>query len=204
MIRLFSVDWATNTAGPSPFDNMRVEVFFKGCKKAMCGNACKGCFNTPLWSDEVERVHNPIDVANNIVKYAPHKYVTIGGGEPTDQLEDLLILAKELKKNNFHIMMYSWQKYHDMLNSSNSTLYRELFDVIDILVDGEYKEAERCYDDNNKGDGFLNSIGSGNQVVWDMRNKKGFAVKNIYSLSLDKDDNLKYYVKADKENEYIV
>lgn len=204
MIKLFSVDWSTNTAGPSPLDNKRVEVFFKGCRKAMEGNPCKGCFNTPLWSDEADKTHDPIDMAAHINKYAPNKYITIGGGEPTDQLEDLIVLVKELKKYGFHIMMYSWQTLKSMLNNGRSDLYRELFNNIDILVDGEYKQDERCYDDENKGDGFLNSVGSGNQIVWDVKKLKGFASRDIYSLKLDENNDLLYFIKPGRENNIVV
>ena len=38
--------WSVKTAGPSPFNNERTELFLLGCKKAMSGKPCKGCFNS--------------------------------------------------------------------------------------------------------------------------------------------------------------
>ena len=204
-IKLFDVTWTTNTAGPSPFDNNRTEVFFKGCDRAMAGNPCPGCFNTPLWSFDTDKVHEPQDVANQIIAHAPNKFVTIGGGEPTAQLDDLITLVTLLKGAGFHIMMYSWQTLPDMLTSINREKYEQLFSQVDMLVDGPYMQEERCYDDMNRGDGFLNSVGSGNQVIWDLRNTSlkqktrysGYHVRDVVKLELSHDMNLSYFVRRD-------
>ena len=47
-IKLFSVNWSTTTAGPSPDSNQRIEIFFFGCERATKGNPCKNCFNPKL------------------------------------------------------------------------------------------------------------------------------------------------------------
>lgn len=224
MIKLFNVDWATNTAGPSPFNNERTEVFFKGCKKAASGNPCPGCFNTALWSDDTDKEHKPEDVAQKIIKYAPNKYITIGGGEPTDQLDDLVTLVKSLHEAGFHILMYSWQKLQDMLKCEKDMLYLDLLMHMDILVDGQYIAEERCYDDSNHGDGLLNSVGSGNQVVWDLRTSNvnqqetnvnkmsnhnywsfsGYHVRDINKLELGDNDKLIYYIKKNHVENKVV
>ena len=110
-IKLRDVRWSVETAGPSPFDNKRTELFLLGCKKAMSGNPCKGCFNSTTWdASKALESHDPIKMAKHINDNAPNKYITIGGGEPTDQIDNLIILCKELKKYGFHIMMYTWKE----------------------------------------------------------------------------------------------
>lgn len=191
MISLFNVTWSTNTAGPSPFNNKRTEVFFKGCKRAEEGNPCKGCFNNKLWNSEATIRHKPEEVASQINKFAPNKYVTIGGGEPTDQLNDLIILCKLLKAYNFHIMVYTWKSL------LKHKLLWQLVPYIDILIDGEYDSSQRLYKEEAK-DGFLSSIGSGNQVVWDLKryNETGLLtcarMENLKGLELDTENKLIY------------
>ena len=211
-------NWSVKTAGPSPYDNARTELFLLGCKKAMSGNPCKGCFNSTTW-DKSKALwsHDPIKVAQHIANNAPNKYITIGGGEPTDQIDNLIILCKELKeKYNFHIMMYTWRSLSKELELKPITTYsdgydkttlsfdrgigsklKELIQYIDIIVDGEFKLEERLWD-GSKEDGFISSVGSGNQVIWDIHNRCGYAMRDINELTLT-DNKLSYSLKEKSE-----
>lgn len=206
-IRLRDVRWSVKTAGPSPFDNDRTEIFLLGCNKAMSGNPCKGCFNSSTWdASKAEWTHDPVLMAEHINNNAPHKYVTIGGGEPTDQIENLAILCRELKKYGFHIMMYTWRdlkatlSLNTIVNSAldEQAIFRgkliELLNYVDIIVDGQYKEEERLWN-GDKGDGLISSVGSGNQIIWNIKRKHGFAMRDIDYLWLNPNDNLLYIVK---------
>ena len=110
-LKIFDIKWQVTTAGPSPNGNKRIEVFLLGCQKAMKGYACKGCFNSPTWdASKAEWSWDPIELADMInEKCDPNnKYITIGGGEPTDQIRKLIPFTKRLKEHGFHIMMYTW------------------------------------------------------------------------------------------------
>lgn len=204
-IKLFTVTWSTDTAGPSPHDNMRTELFFKGCNKAIIGNACRGCFNSPLWQDDAIYTYTPQEIASQITNHAPNKYVTIGGGEPTDQIEGLIELTKLLKEQNFHIMVYTWKDLyaalHNHTNQRNEFL--QLLNNIDMLVDGIFDPKERLYK-MNQGDGFLSSIGSGNQTIWDVRhyretgNMIGYKMRDLAGLYLKQNDDLVYITNEKK------
>ena len=204
---LRDVKWKVTTAGPSPHNNERTELFLLGCKKAMSGNPCKGCFNSTTWdTSKAEFSHDPVLMAKHINKHAPNKYITIGGGEPTDQIDNLLILCKELKKYDFHIMVYTHLELNKffrkglVFNSSmdNGHIFREklraLIDIVDIVVDGEYREEERMWD-GTKEDGLISSVGSGNQIIWNTRKKIGFAMRDVDSISLNKNNDLQYTLK---------
>ena len=163
-LRIFDINWETDTAGPSPNNNKRIEVFLLGCDKAQQGNPCKGCFNSSTWNKDLAKwSHNPKIVAKNINQFAPNKYITIGGGEPSDQIEKLIPFTKKLKEYGFHIMMYSWRS---LLN--NIDKFEEIMKYIDIIVDGEFILEEKLYN-QYLGDGMLSSIGSGNQIIWDIK-----------------------------------
>lgn len=216
-IKLRDVQWSVKTAGPSPFNNERTEIFLLGCEKAMSGDSCQGCFNSTTWdSSKAEFTHDPILMAEHINNNAPNKYITIGGGEPSDQILNLIILCRELKKYGFHIMVYTWKRLSYMnskppmctLTEEHSQHYIEyigmsniveLLKHIDILVDGQYKQEERLWN-GDKADGLISSIGSGNQIVWDVSGScyYGYAMRDISSLTIiekDKDgeENALYF-----------
>lgn len=212
-IRLRDANWSVKTAGPSPFDNERTEIFLLGCNKAMSGNPCKGCFNSTTWdASKAEWTHDPVLMAQHINNNAPNKYVTIGGGEPTDQIDNLIILCRELKKYGFHIMMYTWKRLKYMISKppvySLTEEHRqhhkeyigmsniiELLKYVDVIVDGQYKEEERLWD-GTKEDGLISSVGSGNQIVWNINKRYGFSMRDIDYLWIDpRSNNLLYIVK---------
>ena len=218
-ILLRDCNWSVTTAGPSPYNNERTELFLLGCNKAMKGNPCKGCFNSTTWNKETALwSHDPIKMAEHINNNAPNKYITIGGGEPTDQIDNLIILCKELKKYDFHIMMYTWRDLKhelDLIFNHHMTAYYGISSIekldfaekmwklirhLDIIVDGEYKQEERLYQ-QELGDGMLSSIGSGNQRVWDIKamNERAiaisrYAMRDLAGLYIKPDTNDLVYI----------
>ena len=220
-LRIFDIKWRTDTAGPSPNNNERIEVFLLGCDKAMQGNPCKGCFNSITWDkSKAEYSWDPIEVADMINEGCDpnNKYITIGGGEPTDQIDMLIPFAKRLKEHGFHIMMYTWRDLKhelDLIFNHHMTTYYgtsniekldfaekmwELTHHLDIIVDGEYKQEERLYQ-QELGDGMLSSIGSGNQRVWDIKamNERAiaisrYAMRDLAGLYIKPDTNDLVYI----------
>lgn len=192
-IKLYGIKWDVKTAGPSPDSNKRNEVFFFGCDRAKAGNPCQGCFNSDLWDNSVvTKGHESSAIVDNIKKFALNKYVTIGGGEPLDQIDGLIELTGLLKKDGFHIMVYTWR---ELINIEHDEKVKTLLNNIDILVDGEFINSKKVYDDS-RADGLLSSIGSENQIVWDTKKKIGYCLKDIDSLSIDCDNNLIFSLKS--------
>lgn len=202
-------NWSVKTAGPSPYNNERTELFLLGCRKAIEGNPCKGCFNSSTWDNsKAQWSHNIELMAEHINNNAPNKYITIGGGEPTDQIDNLILLCKELKeKYGFHIMIYTWRSLKAMLKNDSQGIHienldiktKELLKYIDIVVDGEFKQEERLWD-GQKGDGLISSVGSGNQIIWDIKNSIGYEMKSLNGISIDKNtNNLIYDIKEENK-----
>lgn len=211
-LRIFDIKWEVRTAGPSPNDNKRIEVFLLGCEKAKNGNPCKGCFNSVTWDKSIaEFARDPIEVADMINEGCDplNKYISIGGGEPTDQLDYLIPFVKRLKEHGFHILMYTWKSLKEIINhpyisyeltQSNplikntavyyvlestyfSSKFREILKYLDIVIDGEFIQEEKLWDINSPNTA-QNFIGSGNQILWDIKNNKGYALKDINNVSL--------------------
>ena len=165
-INLYDYRINIRTAGPSVQDNLRSELYFAGCRKAEEGDPCRGCFNYQLWQREQGSQISIQAIVDRLEDMRSVKSVTIVGGEPTDQLEGLIELCRLLKKYNYHILVISWHTYEDMLKN-NPEQYEQLFDTIDVLVDGQYDEHQRIYDDTHTNV-MRSFIGSNNQKVVDL------------------------------------
>lgn len=165
-INLYDYRINIRTAGPSVQDNLRSELYFAGCRKAEEGDPCRGCFNYQLWQREQGSQISIQAIVDRLEDMCSVKSVTIVGGEPTDQLEGLIELCRLLKKCNYHILVISWHTYEDMLKD-NPEQYEQLFDTIDVLVDGQYDEHQRIYDDTHTNV-MRSFIGSNNQKVVDL------------------------------------
>ena len=205
-LKVFDIKLRSYTAGPSPDNNSRTEVFLLGCKKALQGDGCPGCFNKSTWDiNKAEWGYDPVELAADLNENTPNKYITIGGGEPTDQLDNLIILCRELKKYGYHIMMYTWREMNkirrgyctkDMTDNNNKypispSKFEELIQYVDIIVDGEYDPKQRLYIDE-EADGFYGSVGSGNQKIWDVNEMEYRYMKDIKGLKLRENNSLEY------------
>ena len=222
-LKVFDIRFNVTTAGPSPIDNKRIELFLLGCDKAMTGNPCKGCFNKPLWdSNKAQHSFDPIELADWIIERTPEneRYITLGGGCPLQQIDTIIPLCKHLKENGFHIMMYTWRKLRyyldhtkditeDLMMAPMSDDIRnklpQLLPYLDMIVDGQFIQEEKLYQEY-KGDGLLSSIGSGNQYIWDINyyNKYGlyryYAMRDLREIKVSElDHSLIMYLKEGVE-----
>lgn len=184
-IRLFDILWETKNAGPSPYDNRRTEVYFGGCKKALSGNQCKNCFNPLLWDGSRCYPKDPEEVVNAIEMNKVPKFVTIVGGEPTDQLPGLIKFGRILKEHNFHIMLFSWRS----VEWFRKELDNDDINNFNIIVTDPYVEEERIYN-VNRDDGIHNVIGSGNQRIWLPKENKIYYARDIRMMTLSKNKKL--------------
>lgn len=79
--------------------------------------------------------------------------VTILGGEPLDQSDGLVLLARLIKNNGLDLMLYTGYE----LNAIPDEASRTLLNLSDIVVSGPYIESER--------DTSLRWRGSRNQTI---------------------------------------
>lgn len=159
-VKLYDILWRVKNAGPSPDDNRRTELYFAGCQKALSGDPCKNCFNPSLWDGSKNIPLNPVEIVDQLDRQNIPKYITIVGGEPTDQLEGLVELISILKKRGYHIMLFTWHKFKWIKEMFGRVNLKN----IDILVTEVYVEEQRIYN-TDLDDGVHNVIGSGNQRI---------------------------------------
>lgn len=179
-IAMFDIQYRKKDAGPSPDDNRRTELYFAGCNKAISGNPCKNCFNPKLWNKNSEIVKTTTEFLDCIERHKVPKFITIVGGEPTDQIEGLIEFGKLAKEKDYHIILFSW---HDMAWLEEKLGPAKFY--FDIIIPCEYKEALRIYNEE-KDDGIHNMVGSANQFIWFPKKHIAISAGEISSMAITK------------------
>lgn len=137
-------------------EGLRTVIFFAGCP-----HFCKGCHNPKSWN-----IHNgtemTIDEVLKEVASNPLTNVTLSGGEPFYQANEVSELAKEIKKLGKNIWAYSGYTIEQLLENED---HRLLLSYCDVLVDGPFVLAER--------DLTLTFRGSRNQRIIDLAEYRG-------------------------------
>ncbi|MGP1601597.1 4Fe-4S single cluster domain-containing protein [Treponema sp.] len=108
----------------------RFAVWFQGCDKR-----CPGCIN-PEGQKKDGGLYVSVDDLMNKIKNVKHiTGVTISGGEPFLQFDELAALVFGIKKETeLDILLYSGYLFEEL-----TELYgRDFFNDIDIFIDGEY------------------------------------------------------------------
>ena len=112
-------------------EGIRDVVFFQGC-----GKRCKGCHNPETW-DYNGGCHRFIgDVAKELSESSND--VTISGGEPLDQFEDLLELCRMLYEQGKRIWVYTGN-----VVDPTKRIYLRLAQYVDVIVDGRFVEDKK-------------------------------------------------------------
>lgn len=144
-----------------------------GCRVTLwvagCTHHCKGCQNAMTWSFKAGREFSvkDKDTLFSILSKPYIKGLTLSGGDPVDNYDDILKLVKEIKQKfpTKDIWLYTGYTLDEMKEMGHD----ELLSLVDILVDGEFKLAQR--------DITLKFRGSANQVIWE-KNDKGEFIKS--------------------------
>lgn len=110
---------------------VRDVVFFQGC-----GKRCKGCHNPDTW-DYNGGCHRFLgDVVNELADSSND--VTISGGEPLDQFDDLLELCRMLSEAGKSIWVYTGN-----VVDPTKLIYAQLARYVDVIVDGRFVEDKK-------------------------------------------------------------
>ena len=180
-IAVFDIRYEIKNAGPSPHDNRRTELYFAGCDKAASGNPCKNCFNPMIWQRDKALVKSVQDFLDCLNKHNIPRFITLVGGEPTDQLDGLVEFGRLAKADGYHIILFSWHDVEWMKAKLEAAVY-----YFAIIIPGEYIESRRIYDES-KDDGLHNMVGSRNQYIWLPKEGELAKAADLSSLALNKE-----------------
>ena len=111
----------------------RFVLWTQGCLKG-----CKNCFNPETWSTDLYKELSPRQIFE-LIKNFEVEGVTISGGDPLEQEDDLLellFLLKEIKLRKGIILFSGFSR-----NEIRENPIREkCLSYIDVLIDGRYEE----------------------------------------------------------------
>lgn len=137
---------------------VRVSLFVSGCR-----NRCKGCFNPETWDFNFGKKFT-LSTLTDILIGLEKPYIsglTILGGDPLEpeNLPTVTSICRTIKTINDskNIWIYTGYLYEDFQNL-------ELFDYVDVVVDGKFIESEK--------DISLQFRGSKNQKIVDVKRSK--------------------------------
>ena len=148
-IRVLSVLHDTTVDGPG----LRTSIYCAGC-----GHHCPGCHNPQSWDFDGGEERSVDDLMAEITE-DPFADVTFTGGDPLYQAAAFTELARRVKQEtNKNIWCYTGFLFEDIRDKAQ---FQELFNHIDVIVDGRFDLSQRNED--------LPFRGSANQRIIDVQ-----------------------------------
>ena len=104
-----------------------------------CWRACPGCSNPELWEPSGQTPVTPEELFSAISRIAAENQVegiTITGGEPFDQAEELLRLTSLLRRLTGDILIFTGYRHEELLEMPKGAAVLE---NVAAIVDGSYR-----------------------------------------------------------------
>ena len=114
-------------------EGIRTVIWFQGCN-----HNCYNCHNPQTHSFQNNILMSADNIVNFYLKQKLQSGITLSGGDPFFQAEELLSLLKKLKEHDINIWVYTGFTYEYLLQE-----YKEHLQYIDVLVDGLYIDKLR-------------------------------------------------------------
>lgn len=150
-----------------------------------CSIHCKGCWNKEMWSFKKQNDISINELYRKILIEKEHiKGITILGGEPFDQYDELLKLIKLIWKTNLSIILYTGYTLNE-LEEKNKT---EILNYLDIIITNRYDKNYRT-----ESEGL---IGSSNQEIKFLTNRysnKDLSENNEIEISINENGQIIMY-----------
>jgi anaerobic ribonucleoside-triphosphate reductase activating protein len=107
-----------------------------------CSIRCKGCWNEDMWDFEGGKNISITEIIELIKSDPEVEGITILGGEPFDQFEELKKLVDEISKNKITLIIYTGYELEEI----HEKQFSEILNKTDILITGRYIEKLRVTD----------------------------------------------------------
>ncbi len=121
-----------HTLGPG----RRVTLWTQGCSKH-----CKGCISPEL-KEKRKETEIPVEFLAEIIRQASVKNkctgLTISGGDPFEQPDELVKLLKLIRNDFEDILVYTGFVYEQLQDG----MCQEALNYIDVLIDGPYVQEK--------------------------------------------------------------
>lgn len=162
-IRIAGIESESIVDGPG----FRFAVYTQGCP-----HACPGCHNPQTHPFEGGRMVEAEELMESLQASPLNKGVTLSGGEPFCQAEELLPFARLVKAAGMSLWAYSGYTFEQLVSEDAPRGSRELMALCDVLVDGPYVEALSSYSAHWRGStnqrliDLPASLAAGCAVLW--------------------------------------
>ncbi|MCR4441129.1 MAG: anaerobic ribonucleoside-triphosphate reductase activating protein [Peptococcaceae bacterium] len=138
---------------------VRMVVFAQGCP-----HHCPGCHNPETWDPGGGQEMTVKEILKIVKKKLKNiRGLTLSGGEPFLQAEEMAALAGKARELGLDVVTYTGYTYEELL-ALNLPGWAKLLEVTDILVDGPFLQELK--------DISLPFRGSRNQRVIDLKEKR--------------------------------
>jgi anaerobic ribonucleoside-triphosphate reductase activating protein len=119
-------------------------IYGPGCRFVVwvqgCSIRCAGCWNTEMWSFEVNKILSVSELLHKIKTEMPTiEGITILGGEPLDQYEEVLQLLFETQQIGFSTMLFTGYAMSEIIERKMTDILK----VTDILITDRYEQDKR-------------------------------------------------------------
>lgn len=117
---------------------IRYVIFTQGCP-----HNCKNCHNPETHNYNGGKKINIDLIINDILKNPLLQGVTISGGDPFVQANEVSKLVSKIKeKTNLNVIIYTGFTYEYLLKNANEqNNYLSVLNTADILIDGKFDET---------------------------------------------------------------
>lgn len=127
-INIYNVVKSTEVLGPG----IRYAIWFQGCHRR-----CEGCIAPDSRSFDSNNTITTEQIINDIKANPEISGITISGGEPFEQKNDLLKLLIEIKKLNINTILYTGYTVEELVKKEENI---KILQLLDLVIDGEYIE----------------------------------------------------------------
>lgn len=129
-IRLSGIVKESIVDGPG----IRYVLFTQGCP-----HKCIGCHNPQTHDLNCGNLTSIDEIANDISKNPLLKGITISGGEPFMQANQISKLISKLDNTKLDVIVYTGYKFEYLLNNSNEyNGFSSLLNNCNVLIDGKF------------------------------------------------------------------
>lgn len=133
----------------------RIVIWTQGCSKR-----CKNCASGELWEQDGAKDIAAGELIEKIAEYIGNEGVdgiTITGGDPLEQPEELAVLLEGLRAFSRDILLYTGYTYRELAERLGPAYLEKLRKTAAVLIDGRYIDG--------KNDNKSALIGSVNQNI---------------------------------------
>lgn len=128
-MRILDIVDGTIVDGPG----LRTSIYFAGC-----AHKCQGCHNPQSWPFDSGREVTEDEIINHVRENGFN--VTLTGGDPLYQIEEILPLCQRLRQEGFNIWCYTGFTIEEI---EASTSLSRILNAVDAIVEGPFIESLR-------------------------------------------------------------